>query len=772
MSNGALITLHIEHLRGSVTPFSLSFEKSKKLSIVYGENGTGKSTVCDALDLIGNGDVGSLNGRGLGRTDRYWHSIGRMPSDVRVTLTTASGACVASLGKKDVVITPIENRPRVEVLRRSQILGLVEAKPAERYEAISRFIDVAGIEASEGSLRKLINDISRTAEVAVARVAENKDTIQRFWEQAGRPGLDAVDWASLEVTKDQSILDERKDALNSLKDAFKKLVDYPAQYSALTTQLQSAQEAQRTAQAACDALTVDTASEYLEVLEILRAAQRYFHSHPDPEVCPLCESSENAKKVVASVKERIDSQGLVDRLEESKRIVSIRSSAVLQNSQRLEDLERRAAADAASFEACCVDEALAADTSKPPLPSPADLSQWKDWLADHAIHVQKWSAEVDACTDSKKFGNTLRASLDVLDSNGQAQVELDVILPRLKECLRTAEEERRGFTDCVLGEIASEVGRLYEVVHPGEGLNSISLELDPAKRASLEIGTDVFGLAGAPPQAYFSDSHLDTLGLCVFLALAERESPAETILVLDDVLGSVDEPHVDRLIEMLYSEALKFRHCVITTHYRPWKQKLRWGWLQNGQCQFIELTRWTLSKGISLIKSVPDVERLRSLLAETPPDPQLICAKAGVILEALLDFLTLLYECQVPRRVDGLYTLGDLLPAVNSKLRAALRVEHREVDASGAVTYVERKLAPHLEELARIAQARNVFGCHFSALSFDLLDSDAIAFASEVLCLMDAVVDHDSGWPRNGKSGSYWATSGDTRRLHPLKKPS
>ena len=63
-------------------------------------------------------------------------------------------------------------------------------------------------------------------------------------------------------------------------------------------------------------------------------------------------------------------------------------------------------------------------------------------------------------------------------------------------------------------------------------------------------------------------------------------------------------------------------------------------------------------------------------------------------------------------------------------------------------------------------------GCHFNALSFDLLDSDAMAFGTEVLALADALIDHEAGWPKNGKSGSYWATAGETRRLHPLKKPS
>ena len=280
------------------------------------------------------------------------------------------------------------------------------------------------------------------------------------------------------------------------------------------------------------------------------------------------------------------------------------------------------------------------------------------------------------------------------------------------------------------------------------------------------------GETGAPPQAYFSDSHLDTLGLCVFLALAGMDGPENTILVLDDVLASVDEPHVERLIEMLYAEAIEFRHCLITTHYRPWKEKLRWGWLKNGQCQFIELAKWTSQHGLTLVRSVPNAERLRTLLAETPPDSQLVCAKAGVILEAALDFLTQLYECPVPRRSNGLYTLGDLLPAIDKRLRNALQVDVLGKDAAGNSTYATKSLAPILGELIRIAQARNVFGCHFNALSFALLDTDALGFGQKVLELIEALADPDAGWPRNCKSGKYWANSGETRRLHPLQQPA
>lgn len=70
-----------------------------------------------------------------------------------------------------------------------------------------------------------------------------------------------------------------------------------------------------------------------------------------------------------------------------------------------------------------------------------------------------------------------------------------------------------------------------------------------------------------------------------------------------------------------------------------------------------------------------------------------------------------------------------------------------------------------------IAQTRNVVGFHFNALAFNLLDSDALEFGGGVLKLMDLLVDAEAGWSRSDKSGSYWATLRETRRLYPLRRP-
>jgi energy-coupling factor transporter ATP-binding protein EcfA2 len=770
MSAPGLKTLTIEHLRGSMVPFELSFEAGKKLTIVYGENGTGKSTICDAFEFLGNGKVGSLENRGLGKTTRYWPSLGKQLADVAVTLEMRDGtSCRANLVKSEVVAFPQEKRPRVEVLRRSQILSLVEAKPGDRYAAIRRFIDVSGVEVSEGALRELIRGLRGNREVAIARVQENQDSIQQFWESAGKPNLDPLAWADTESKRNPNASDAEISALIALQAAYARLGEHPDSLKSAKASVQLAQEVVVSAKKKCDDYIQTVAADAEQVMGVLESARSYLQLHPEPTACPLCESTESVQGLNQRINERLKA---FSALRAAQSEVKTTRANLERSEQQLESLVNRIKKHLEDFEKLVIGFTWSSDIELPTTSLPKDIEELETWLDGTSHLTARWKNAEALRQDKKQFLNTLSLALKTYFDNFQAQKELDVLIPRLERTLEIVEEERRIFSDSILAEIATEVGRIYEEVHSGEGLNKISLLLDPEKRASLEISTSFCGQADTPPQAYFSESHLDTLGLCVFLALAGLDNPENTILVLDDVLASVDEPHVDRLIEMLYAQVSNFRHCVIATHYRPWKHKLQWGWLKNGQCQFVELARWTNLKGLTMIKTLPDLERLKKLLDDESPDPQLVCAKAGYIFEAALNFLTLLYECAVPRKSDDRYTIGDLLPSIKGKLRQNIRVDVFCKGDDGTERYETHSLTPIFDELSRIAEARNVFGCHFKAISFELLSEDALPFGRKVYELMILLTDPEKGWPKNSSSGEYWATAGETRRLYPLKKPA
>ncbi len=768
MARDYLKQISIEYLRGSVLPFTLMFEKGKPLTIVYGENGTGKSTICDAFEFIGQGKVGSLEDRGLGRTKRYWPSLGKRSADVLVQLDTSTGKYIGKIDGSNVLIEPANSHLQVEILRRKQILSLIEATSANRYEEVKTFINVSEAQASEEILRNLITELEKKKEQAETIVTESNESIRPFWEAAKMPDNDPLKWAEIEAARDISLAEEEANALEKLHSRYTQLQDAQKNWWDAEQKAVDAKGNAESAKDVEDNCATAISHDAKNIIAILDAAKDYLDQTPSPEKCPLCESEEKVEDLSVRVSERRKAfSALIKAQELSRRAAKYASDSKQRANVFLEALKSKCV----DFTECKANRQWPDNITLPPDAIPTDPKELKPWLASTNLLLDNWKSGEHSRRSKTEFVTALKLALENLKENTRVQNDLACLVPRLQKALQYFVEERRQFTDSILSAIADEVGRLYEIVHPEEGLSKISLMLDPSRRASLNIGADFHGIDAAP-QAYYSDSHLDTLGLCIFLALAALDEPEKKILVLDDVLASVDEPHVDRLIQMLYTETARFRHCVITTHYRPWKHKFRWGWLKNKECQFVELDKWTNVNGLTIIQTLPDVERLRILLAEQPPDPQLICAKAGYILEATLNFLTLLYECSVPRKSEDRYTIGDLLPAIKGKLRKALRVDILNThDDSDDPEYTTVLLEPLLTELNRIADARNVFGCHFKELSFDLLDSDAIPFGQQVLDLMDILTDQEAGWPKNSKSGEYWATSGNTRRLYPLRKP-
>jgi energy-coupling factor transporter ATP-binding protein EcfA2 len=770
-ASATLKSLTLTAFRGSTATFRLDFEKGKKLTLIYGENGTGKTTICDAFEFLASERVGSIEDRGMGKgLEKFWPTAGKPASALRIDLETSVAKCTGMIASKKASVSPVSARPRIELLRQRQILELIQAQPAARYEKIKRFIDIDAFDRSEETLRQLGKTLLLEKQQAQEAENENLAALQGFYDAAGKPaGLNPVTWAKKKIAEPVTELGADIAALGKLRGAFEALKSFPERFESGGVAVAAAKDALATAERALAdaiALATENASEALDLLE---TGRNYLHAHPDVAECPLCGSDEKISGLADSIAERLKALTSLKAADAAKKK---QQSALSSAEAALTHAEADFRKASAAFDAAQKGHSWKEEVKLPPEAAPQEAAKLAAWLADNAAVTGSWPAVEASWHEERKFVAALKTASERYDSNVTRGKELGALTPKVERALTHCMEERQKFTDGIITEIADEVGKLYEAVHPGEGLNAIALPLDPAKRASMELMAKFAGL-DAPPQAYFSQSHLDTLGLCVFLALAARDRSAETVLILDDVLGSVDEPHVERVIGMIYELSTKFQHTIVTTHYRPWREKFRWGWLKPGQaCQFVELTAWAIADGIRVVSSLPEIERLKALLKETPIDPQAICSKSGVILEAVLDYLTQKYECAVPRRHGAAYTLGDLLPAVGGKLREALKVELRDgLTDAAAPSHSIVAIKPILDELARIAQARNALGAHFKAISFELLDTDAVNFANQVVQLVDALTHPEHGWPSNDKSGSYWRNNGDSRRLHPLKKP-
>jgi hypothetical protein len=766
--------LRIREFRGSSQDFSVSFDPRKPLTLIYGENGSGKTTICDAFDFVGSSKVGSLANRGLGQLHPFWPTLGKSSGDILVELTIDGRTWTAQAKGREVVVTPADKSvPKIEILRRASLLQLVQDDPKERYAALKPFIDISVVEQAERELRDQIRDNQAELNETAARVGENEETLRRLMVDAGAETETPVSWARAIVSVSHPDTVDQSDRLRAAAQAIQSALTQARDVAEDREAAQRTAAASRTANEALKAAIEQSGAADAELVQVLTAAQQHFASHGVGKRCPLCESEERIEGLAEHVESRLTS---VQRVRDASTAAANADRARDACQQTLESTlskTRRLLADATTaIDAAPADwrraHAAALSTISIAQKSKNDCDLVLDM---HGLQVA-YDAAQKACTalDTKSTQySTTKTALEQYDGNVQRLGSTAKVLPLLKRTLEVCEAQRKQFLDGILGGIAQEVGRLYETIHPGEGLNKISLKLAPNKQGSLNLAAEFLGKQDQPPPAFFSESHLDSLGLCIFLALAGRQSPSSTIVVMDDVLGSIDEPHVDRLVQMLYEESKRFKHTIVTTHYQPWREKFRWGWLRNGQCELIELGAWSPSGGISTARlSQAPLFELRQSLANSPPPLQSACASAGVLLEAICDYLTLLYECDVPRR-KGKLTLGDLLPKMaERKLAAALRVEVRQADGS----YATVTLGDKLIRLREMMQLRNIFGCHYNDLAHSLPRQDALEFAQLVCEVGTALICDDEGWPGNDKSGSYWATKDETRRLHPLKKPT
>lgn len=773
MTGSPLKALTLTAFRGSCGSFNLGFEPGRKLTLVYGENGTGKTTICDGLEFLARGDVGSLNKRGLGGSlEKYWPSANKTLADIEVVLEThsATETCTGRFMGKQMSVEPAAHRPLVELLRQQQITELIETAPAKRYEALQRFIDVIEVEQSEVALRKLVDELEADRRDAERSELDSFAALQGLFEAAGKPGgTTALPWAKSLLADPEEGVEAELKAVAHLRGVMGALSAYPGLRKQHDADLQDAVGALTDAQQAAAATILGAADDAAEIVQVLQAGRVYLHAHGEPTECPLCTSTEKVTGLADVIEARL---GQLAAVQQAQANLS-KCEATLQRAKaalaQLKDNYERSRADYAAAQAA---HGWDAAYAFPPSGPPEDITELQLWQTGAALPAESWAKAEASLLSGTERRKAVKTAYDRYETNTARKDRAVAALPSAEAALAICVKTRQAFTDTIMAEIASQVGELYEQVHPGEGLEKIALQLDPKKRASVEMQAQFSG-KDVPPSAYFSQSHLDTLGLCVFLALAFRDKPSTKILILDDVLGSVDEPHVERVIGMIYGVSEKFRHTIITTHYRPWREKFRWGELKpDQQCQFVELVPWTMTEGLRTKSTLPEIARLKKLLGEDDPDIQAIAGKAGVILEEILDYLTLKYGCAVPRRHGDAYTLGDLLPNVSGKLLTALRVEIVTAAPGGVPTIVTVELKPILDDLRDIAQTRNVMGAHFNKIAFDLYPADGIKFARKVETLADALICPDHGWPGRNKSGSHWSNGGDTRRLHPLLKPT
>lgn len=754
--------LQFKNFRGAAKPVTFKFQSNQSIILIFGENGTGKSTIADALDFLCNNEFGSLTLRSGTTPKSHIVSTQGLAKDLEVEMVYAGNTWRATLQGGKPVTTPAQP-PRAFILRRANITHIMEATDSKRYEALQKFITVPRIEAAEGTLRSLC----RTVETEVAQAIQQKDTaettLQEFWVAEGRPEGDALTWARLAVQRpiaalkqqiatDRSLLKTLDDAVHAeqaLASAENNLRQAESDYAVAEKQFQAASQTHANA----------------DLVATLEAARTYLHQHPETTTCPICNKPEAQAVLLGQIQHQLAQlhQLQVLRQQVSQKDQAIQQATGVVNTARAtwhsaytELFKRLTASSPTLFHALDFDPHAAQDDK-------AAQANVQQMLTKRSAFVQ----QIEEADKVVKQHNALMTHLATIEQLTNTMEEKYALARQLKAMLDIVEEERKNFVTNTINGISDLVSQLYQRIHPDEPLGKPNFALKKQNISSLTL-TSAFGSNPAvPPAAYYSEAHLDTLGLCVYLALAKVAGNA--LVVLDDVLTSVDDPHLDRIIDLINEEAPHFGHVIITTHSRAWFDRMRLG--QGMPAELVELYHWDLLNGMNHSIAPLAVDELRAAVQAPKLNRQTVASCAGILLEQLLDELTLRFACALPRKRPAHYTLGELAQGFDKKLGKLLRTEH--FDATGNIIG-NHELYPLINAATGDTWIRNQVGAHFNSHASGISDNMVRQFGQHVLALADAVLcPHCRQLAKKNKSGSYWECGNGCGKIHlyPLQVP-
>src|SRR3982750_4063113 len=88
--------LEIKSFRGATHSVKIDFDPKKNTTMIFGENGNGKSTISDALVCLLSDELGSLDDRSTDKKSSYLVSTECAMKDVFIKLATDTGDFTAS----------------------------------------------------------------------------------------------------------------------------------------------------------------------------------------------------------------------------------------------------------------------------------------------------------------------------------------------------------------------------------------------------------------------------------------------------------------------------------------------------------------------------------------------------------------------------------------------------------------------------------------------------------------------------------------------------
>jgi DNA repair exonuclease SbcCD ATPase subunit len=705
-----LIELEIQNIRGIK---QLKLKQEGKNFLIYGPNGSGKSAVVDAIDFLLTGQISRLKGEGTGSITLKEHGphIEHQPDEAivrgKIKLHGLEEPveiirCMKAPNKLEFddnlrpYLDPvIELAKRGQfVLTRKEILNFITAQPANRADAIQTLLNIQKIETIRKKLVKIRNKFDKDLKAEKKHLDSSKgainattqaesfdeETILEFINQNrallnGDP-VSNLKWSKLKegIIIHTAIPAKEENAINLIEKDIQNLINVISdqnqqRIAALDEELRHLIK------------NIKQEPELIKDLDRLKLTEFGLRLLDETGNCPLCNAVWDKGELEDKFKQRI---------ELSKQTKKIMNNVEESSNKLMEDINKTISSI----------EKIIPLSEVPEIKS--EIHFYQDWYSKLQKLRDLLSDALNKYIESQFSQETIRKMLAPDNVAESLQNILSIIkkkvpkisneqyawdnLTRLEEDLKIYENAQKNnlltkinfekadllsnsfqqAKDNILIKLYEEIRdrfvELYKILH-GNDENNFTAKIEPEK-AGLNMVVDFHGYGTHPPHALHSEGHQDSMGICLYLSLAERvNADLIDLVILDDVVMSIDAEHRRGICNIL-KKCFPNKQFFITTHDKTWTNQLKFERVIEPK-EIIEFYNWNISTGPLYMDFEVDIWKP----IEKDLEKNNVPSAASRLRRGLEQFFgSVCNDLCIPviYKLNGRYDLGDfLIPAMN-----------------------------------------------------------------------------------------------------------
>lgn len=583
--------IKISWFRGAADPVELDL--SLKSIALYGENGSGKSSFIDAVEHnINSGRINHLaheySGKRQEKAVVNTHTPGSQNSEITIKLEDNSLIETKIFSNGTFTVNPTSSiltswDYRCTILRQNEVADFIADTKGDKYSALLPLLGLSHLEIAAENLRKIERNLpiisslqEKKREVervnlkrkSVFGMAPSSDILielKTFYSKyCGKPITDQTNFQLITETLDAlNIKVSQFSSTQKIYSSFFELsrLDIEGNILAITESF----------------LKLGESTEPLiaEKLAVLKSAISFSEKNTEEEVnCPACGKKVSSSSFSSHIKEeetllkdaftnfnvhKANINILCSNLETLKRILS---------QEQLKEWKSKQDTDMISgIESIDIDIFRNSYNTKTQEEIRKIVLPFIE-LAKLEV-VNPLSDISDLLLDKTKvetINEIMKAS-----SHSRSVKKIEETLGFIITLQKIYREQIRVQSAAIIGTISADVARMWGLLHPEERVEDVRLCLPEDVDKAIEIGLKFYGIEQDSPRLTLSEGHRNSLGLCIFLAMAKRE---DTPIFLDDVVVSFDRNHRGRVGTLLEQE-FSDRQIILFTHERDWYIELK-----------------------------------------------------------------------------------------------------------------------------------------------------------------------------------------------------